>query len=170
MPVFARTKLMIQEDCYHDKPERPMIKYVGPNAMNLYYKAYELIKAVFRVSDSDIEEERYNWSKGEKDKFKVRWFVHKDLDAYTYIYIRVDVSASGDEKMGTAGIKIKPVMRTEYPQDTLWQRSLFYEMTRMFWHRAFYHEKREQYAEECRSMLITFQRQMNEFFKQMREA
>ncbi len=170
MPAFARSKLMLQEDCYHDKPERPRMKYVGPNAMQLYYKAYELLKTIFRVSDSDIEEERYNWGKGEKEKFKVRWFVHKDMDPYTYLYIRIDVSGSGDEKSGTGGVKMKPVLRTEYPQDTLWQRSLFYEMLRMFWHRAFYHEKREMYAEECRNMVITFQKQLNEFFKQLRES
>ena len=169
MPAFARTKMVLQEDCYQDKPERPLMKYVGPNVIKLYYKSYELLKAIFQCSDADIEEERFNWGKGEKEKFKVRWFVHKDIDAYTYLYIRVDVSGSGDEKNGSAKIQLKPVMRTEYPQDTIWQRSLFYEMMRMFWHRAFYHEKRERIGEECRTLVIQFQRQMNEFFKQLRE-
>jgi len=91
------------------------------------------------------------------------------LDPYTYLYLRFDVSGSGNEKSGNAKIKIKPVMRTEYPQDTLWQRSLFYEMMRTFWHRMFYHRKREEYAEECRNLITLFQREINEFFKQLRE-
>jgi hypothetical protein len=169
MPIFARTKLVLQEDCYREKPERVHMKYVGPHVTKLYYKAYELLKAIFRASDSDIEEERYHWGKGEKEKFKVRWYLIKDMDVYTYLYVRVDVAGSGNEKSGNATIRLKPVIRTEYPQDTLWQRSLFYEMMRVFWHRAFYHEKREAYAEECRSMCIRFQREMNEFFKQLRE-
>ena len=54
MPVFARSKIVIQEDCYREKPERIAANYVGPNAAKLYYKVYELIKAIFRASDSDL--------------------------------------------------------------------------------------------------------------------
>ena len=157
MPVFARTKIVLQEDCYREKPERMQIKYVGPNAIKLYHKSYDLIKAVFRASDTDLQEEKYNWGKGDKEKFSVRWFLHKDMDVYTYIYIRFDVSGSGDEKSGNATIKVKPVIR-----------SLFYEMMRTFWHRFYYHKKRQDYAEECRHGVIMFQRQMNEFFRELR--
>ena len=169
MPQFARTKIVLQDDCYLKKPERITIVYVGPNPIKLYYKVYELIKAVFRAADSDVQEEKYSWGKGEQEKFKVRWYLHKDMDVYTYIYIRFDVSGAGDEKSGKAQIKIKPVIRTEYPQDTIWQRSLFYEMMRVFWHRAFYYRKREEYAEDCRNMVSMFNRQINEFFRQLRE-
>ncbi len=169
MPQFARTKLLIQEDCYREKPERITINYVGPNPVQLYYKLYEMIKSIFRVADSDMQEEKFSWGKGEKEKFKVRWYVHKDLDAYTYMFIRFDVSGAGDEKTGNAEIKVKPVIRTEYPQDTIWQRSLFYEMLRVFWHRAFYSRKREEYAEDCRNMVSIFNRNAHEFFKQLRE-
>jgi hypothetical protein len=170
MPVWARTKIVVQEDCYREKPERINMKYVGPNPSKLYYKVYELLKSVFRASDSDIQEEKYSWGKAaDKEKFKVRWYLHKDMDMYTYLYLRFEVSGSGNEKTGEASIKIKPVMRTEYAQDTLWQRSLFYEMLRVFWHRIFYHKKREYYAEECRNLMTVFQRNVNEFFKQLRE-
>ncbi|MEM5871307.1 MAG: hypothetical protein QW051_00370 [Candidatus Aenigmatarchaeota archaeon] len=169
MPQFARTKLVIQEDCYREKPERININYIGPNPIKLYYKVYELIKAVFRASDSDIHEERFTWGKGEKEKFKVRWYLHKDLDAYTFWFITFDVNGAGDEKSGNAEIKIKPVMRTEYPQDTIWQRSLFYEMLRVFWHRVFYYRKREEYAEDCRNTISIFVRNVYEFMRQLRE-
>jgi len=169
MPQFARTKLLLQEDCYREKPERITINYVGPNPAKLYYKVYDMIKAIFRAADSDLQEERFSWGKGEKEKFKVRWYLHKDLDTYTYMFIVFDVSGAGDEKTGNAEIKIKPVMRTEYPQDTIWQRSLFYEMLRVFWHRAFYSRKREEYTEDCRNMISIFNRNLHEFFKQLRE-
>ena len=169
MPQFARTKLLIQEDCYRERPERVTINYVGPNPMKLYYKVYDLMKAVFRAADSDIQEEKYSWGKGEKEKFKVRWYVHKDIDPYTYMFIRIDISGYGDEKSGNAEIRIKPVIRTEYPQDTIWQRSLFYEMLRVFWHRSFYFRKREEYAEDCRNMVTIFNRNAHEFLRQLRD-
>ena len=169
MPQFARTKVMLQDDCYREKPERININYVGPNPIKVYYKTYELIKSIFRVADSDIQEERFSWGKGEKEKFKVRWYVHKDLDVYTYMFFVVDANGSGDEKSGSAEVKVKPVIRTEYPQDTIWQRSLFYEMLRVFWHRSFYSKKREQYAEDCRNMVSIFAKNIHEFFRLLRE-
>ena len=169
MPAFSRTKLVMQEDCYREKPETIELNYVGPNPMKLYYKAYELMKAVFRVSDADIQEEKFSWGKGEKEKFKVRWYIHKDMDVYSFLYIRIDVSGSGDDKSGKAKVKIKAVIRTEYPQDTIWQRSLFYEMLRVFWHRIFYYRKREEYAEDCRNMITRFNKNMIEFFRLLRE-
>ena len=161
--------MLIQEDCYRERPERISINYVGLHPMKLYYKVYELIKSIFRAADSDIQEEKFSWGKGEKEKFKVRWYLHKDMDVYTYLFIRVDVSGYGDEKSGKAEIKIKPLMRTEYPQDTIWQRSLFYEMLRVFWHRSFYYSKREEYAEDCRSMVSILTRNVHEFLRQLRE-
>jgi hypothetical protein len=169
MPQFARTKILLQEDCYRERPERITINYVGPNPMKIYYKTYELLKAIFRAADSDIQEEKFSWGKGEKEKFKVRWYLHKDVDIYTYFYVRVDISGYGDEKSGKAEIKVKPLLRTEYPQDTIWQRSLLYEMLRVFWHRSFYYKKREEYAEDCRHMVSILSRNIHEFLRQLRE-
>ncbi|MCK5022937.1 MAG: hypothetical protein KAS04_02075 [Candidatus Aenigmarchaeota archaeon] len=169
MPQFARTKLVLQEYCFREKPIRANINYIGPNPSKLYYKVYDLMKVVFKVSDADIQEEKFNWGKGEKEKFKVRWYIHKDMDLFTYLYIRVDISGYGDEKSGKAEIIIKPVMRTEYPQDTIWQRSLFYEMMRVMWHRSFYFKKREEYADDCRNMTSILGRNIHEFLRQLRE-
>lgn len=170
MPAFARTKLVLQEDCYREKPQTISNSYVGPNPIKLYQITYELIKSVFNASDSDIQEENYKWTRsGDVDKIKVRWFLHKDMDVFTYLYIRFDFSAEGNEKEGKASVKVKPVMRTEYPQDSLWQRSLFYEIMRTFWHRVFYHKKREEYAEECRYLCSIYQQKLREVFSQLRE-
>jgi hypothetical protein len=126
------------------------------------------MKAVFRVSDADIQETEYSWGKSEKgDKFNVVWWMHKDMDIFTYFYIRFHLSGEGTDKTGSAKIAVRGLLRTEYPQDTVWQRSLFYEMLRTFWHRAFYHKKREEYAEECRHSTVLFERRMKEFFHEI---
>jgi hypothetical protein len=167
--VFARTKLLIQDNCFEEDPGSLELNYVGPQPQKLYSKAYDLIKVVFKVADSDIQEDQYSWGKGKKEKFKVRWWVTKEVDRFTYFYIRVRLSGEGDEKTGNATLEIRPLLRTEYPQDTLWQKSLFYEMMRTFWHRVSYHRKRVEFGEECRHLTTMYAHKFQEFFRELKE-
>ena len=167
--VFARTKLVLEENCFEEEPAIVEMKFVGPGLEQFYEKMYTLMKSVFNVPDSDIQETAYNWGKGEKgEKFKVRWWVHKDVDLFSYFYLRVDLAGQTRGRMGNATVAIRGLLRTEYPQDTVWQRSLFYEMLRTFWHRIFYRTKREMYAEECRHEMILFQKKLKEFYEELK--
>ncbi len=168
MPIFARTKLILYDVCFKTDPGDITLKYVGPNAQKLYQKAFHLIKSVWRASDADIQEENYNWTKGESTKFKVRFILHKDLDKFSFFWIKFDVKAEGNEKTGKGSVVIKPVMVTEYPQDTIWQRSLLYEMLRTFWHRVFYHNKRFEYITECRNLSALYAKKIKEYFEEIR--
>ncbi|MFH1978577.1 MAG: hypothetical protein ABIJ92_04600 [Candidatus Aenigmatarchaeota archaeon] len=166
--VFARTKLVMEDNCFEEEPGGITMKFVGPNVIKLYNGLYEGMKNIFKVADSDIQETDYSYGKGkEGDKIKVRWWIHKDMDLNTYLFVRIDLSAQGNEKTGNAKIDIRGLLRTEYPQDTIWQRTLFYEMMRTLWHRLFYHGKREEYAEDCRHMTVYLQRKMREFFEEL---
>lgn len=168
--VFARTKLVLQDNCFEEDPGRVEMKLVGPNVSKLYSKMYELIKAVFNVTDADIQETMHNWGKTEKgEKFKVRWWMHKDMDLFSYLYIRFDLSGQQIGTTGNASITIRGILRSEYPQDTIWQRSLLYEILRTFWHRIFYFRKREEYAEECRHSILFFERKLREIFNKLGE-
>ncbi|MBI4154240.1 hypothetical protein HY501_02810 [Candidatus Woesearchaeota archaeon] len=168
--VFARTKLVLEDNCFEEEPGVVTMKFVGPNVTKLYARMYEVIKATFRVPDSDVQETDYSWGKGkEKEKFKARWWVHKDMDMFTYLYVRFDISGEGNHETGNATVVARGLLRTEYPQDTVWQRSLFYEMLRTFWHRVFYHKKREEFGEECRHMTILFQKKIREAFEQLKK-
>lgn len=167
--VFARTKLLLEDNCYEEEPAILSMKYVGPHATKIYQKMYDTMKLIFKVSDTDIQEVDYSWGKGkDTDKFKARWWIHKDMDLFSYLFIRFDLSGSGNGTIGNASIDIRGLIRTEYPQDTIWQRSLPYEMLRTLWHRVFYHKKREQYAIECRRLSIIFQKQMAAYFRELR--
>ncbi|MEM7815847.1 MAG: hypothetical protein QXN71_01875 [Candidatus Aenigmatarchaeota archaeon] len=166
--VFARSKLTMEDNCFEEEPGAVEMRFVGPNVIKLYKKMYETIKAVFRCSDADIQETEYNWGKSERgEKFDITWWLHKDMDIFSYFYIQFTLTGEGTEKAGSARIRVRGLLRTEYPQDTVWQRSLFYEMLRTFWHRVFYHRKREEYAEECRHSIILFEKRMKEFFQQI---
>jgi len=98
----------------------------------------------------------------------VRFEVVKDLDVFSYVIIRVNLSGEAKHsrqfgKEGTAKIEIEPILRTEYPQDTLWQRSLFYEMFRTFWHKTIYEDKRKRYVTECRETSFRFLEEIKSF-------
>ena len=169
--VFARTKIVLEDNCFEEEPGGVTMRFVGPNPTKIYKKTYELMKAAFNVPDSDIQETDYNWGKGkEGDKFKVTWWLHKDMDVFSYLYIRFKLSGQGNEKTGQATLEVRGLLRSEYPQDTVWQRSLFYEMLRTFWHRVFYRKKREEYAEECRHSIVFMQKKVKEFFEELRKA
>ncbi len=170
MTVFARSKLMMYDICFKEDPNTIELKYVGPNPAKLYHFMYNTIKSVWRASDGDIQEETYNWSKiGEEEKFRVRWVMHRDLDKFSYFWIKFTVSGAGSDKAGKATIEISPQVITEYPQDTVWQRSLLYEIVRTFWHRAFYHSKRYDYMAECRDLSAFYAKRVKEYFKKLVE-
>lgn len=172
MAIQARMKMMIEEEIYPPKgaakgSPRSILTYIGPRAAKLYPKTREIAKNVFNVTDSDMHEEIFDWGKGEKEKFAVRFYIHRELDKFTYFYLRFDVKGQGTEKSGKGSVTIRPLLRTEYPQDTFWQRTIFYEMLRVFWHRGFYHNKRREYIWEGRNLLAMLQTQLREYFKEL---
>ena len=169
--VFARAKLVMEDNCFEEEPGRVEIKLVGPHLSKIYNAVYEAMKSVFNVADSDIQETTYQWGKGkDKDKFSVMWWLHKDMDVFSYLYVQLKIKGQGNGEPGNAFIQLRGLLRSEYPQDTVWPRSLFYEIMRTFWHRMFYHKKREEYAEECRHSMVLFKKKIIEFYTKLKET
>lgn len=170
MPVFARTKLMIHEDCLAP-PGAPfvIINYSGPNPQNIYPQIKKLFGTIFKAAESELQERNFFWDRsGAVEKFGVTFDMIRDLDAFSFMQIIVDLSGEAKPskefgKEGSATIRIDGRIRTEYPQDTLWQRSLLYEMFRVFYHRVIYEEKRRKYKEQCREMISGFQTHLKSF-------
>ena len=164
--VFARAKLVLEDKCFEEDPGTLEVNYAGPNISKLYHKVYDLARDIFSVPESEMQEIRFDWEKGKDgDKFRVRWWIHKDLDVFSYIYARIDLSGKGTDENGRAQVRVKAWLRSEYPQDTVWQRSIVYEMLRTFWHRIFYRQKREEYIEECRHLMIFYEKSVKEYLK-----
>jgi len=154
--VIARSKLMVQDDLQRPRPAF-RITYTGPEPSRLYKEVPGLLAAAFRVHTGQVQEKKVSWTKGETEKFSALWEVDKDLDGRSYYFIELEISGSESKGYGTATLMLKDgVLRTEYPQDTMWERSLLYEMLRMVWHNLFYERKREQWIREGRHMLATF--------------
>jgi hypothetical protein len=144
----------------HDDLLRPVnrmsVKFSGKTPERFYKEIYNLILVTFRVPEHSIQEKEFEWTTGEKQKFKIKWTVNKDLDKFSYYWIEIGLSGQTSGGTGTATVSIDGALRTEYPQDTFWQRSLIYEFIRMFWHSTFYGAKRDEYLKDGRRMLSQF--------------
>ena len=92
----------------------------------------------------------------------------RDMDIFSFMQIIVDVSGEAKPskdfgKEGTATVRIDGRIRTEYPQDTFWQKSLFYEMFRVFYHRVIYEDTRRKFKEQCRTLITQFRDNLKQF-------
>lgn len=168
--VWARTKLMIWD--YIFEPVRQIkITYAGKDPGSLYKKINELIRTVLNVPDGYIQEREFTWEKtGGNEKFDVGWDVNKVYDYFSYIYLEMDLRGSATNGEGKAVIIIRPRLITEYPQDTIWQQSIVYEMIRRLWHSIFYHKKRMEYLHNAKELLISFESALKKYIEENTHA
>jgi len=153
--VWARTKLAIQDDLLRPRA-RTSIDFKGKNPQKFYEEIPKLISTAFRVHSESIQEKKFLMHKGDPEKFESEWEIIKDLDKFSYYRILVTLKGASSKGHGSAAIVVEGVLRTEYAQDTYWQRSLFYEVLRMFWHTYFYTSKRNKYLDDGKSLISFF--------------
>jgi hypothetical protein len=122
------------------------------------------MRSVFNVPDAYVQEKSYNWEKlKDTERFEVGWEVTKILDVYSYLVAEITLKGVSTEGEGRVSIKIKPRLITEYPQDTVWQQNIVYEMVRRFWHKTFYHKKRMEYLNAGKEIIVDFEKSLKEF-------
>jgi len=170
MPIFARTKLILQENCFDFASPEMTLKYKGKDPQLAYNKIRESFWTVFGVKETErVQEMDYTWNKdGKRETFSVDWHITKDMDKNSYLYFKVRMKGFAEEakdgKEGELNVEIAGVLRTEYPQDNIWERSIFYEIARTFWHKVFYQEKRFDYMDICREISTNFRNELKSFF------
>lgn len=153
--VISRTKLLIHDDLLKPRP-RMTISFTGTHPERFYHEIPKLLATVFRVGEEAIQEKKYYWSKGEPEKFKISWEVNKDLDKFSFYWIVIDFEGTVSKGSGSASIVIEGALRTEYPQDTVWEKSILHEFLRLLWHKTVYFSKRDEYLKEGRRLLGIF--------------
>jgi hypothetical protein len=169
MPIFARTKLVIHDYCL-EPYRRIHLSYTGPNPQLSVEKARQLLAEIFKVKEEEIQERKFKWDRsGKVETFEIEWNLVKDLDKFSYEFIEFEMSGEvrpSEEfgKEGSVKISMRGAIRTEYPQDTIWQRSIIYEIIRVLFHKIVYQPKRKEYILECREKMMTFQDQLKQFF------
>ncbi len=169
MPVFTRTRILIHDYCLVPRPGATL-EYSGPNPQRSYEQIRKLFLSLFNVTEKEIQEREFRWEKvAGGDSFHVRWEIIRDLDSHTFqdLTVTIDGVAHPSKEFGKEGslkVSFEGKIRTEYPQDTVWQRSLIYEMFRTFYHKAIYQSIRKKYQEECRALLLQFSDELKTFF------
>ncbi len=166
--VFARTKLLIWD--YVFEPVKDIrISYIGPYPEKFYKKINEMIRTVFNVPDAYVQEKSYNVEKGkDTERFEIDWEVNKILDVFSYITVEITLRGFSTAGEGKADIRIRPRLITEYPQDTVWQQSLIYEIFRRFWHKRFYHRKRMEYLNLSKELIVTFEKSVKNYIDELK--
>lgn len=175
MPVFARSKLLLEDRCLTMRPKMEF-SYSGPNPDKAYPKLMDILTNSLNVPRENIQEKNFKWDRsGPEEKFGASFEIMKDMDKFTYMYIEISMRGSmkPSEKFGKEGsvrFSIGGMIRTEYPQDTLWERSFFYEMMRTLWHKVFYRDRRYKWLLECRDAMLMIQNELKEFFNLLTKA
>ncbi len=166
--VWARTKLLIWD--YVFEPAKDIkIFYTGQHPERLYKKMNELIRTVFNVPEAYVQEKQYDWEKTkDRERFTVAWEINKVLDLFTYITVEIDITGFVVEGEGRVSVRLRPRLITEYPQDTIWQQSIVYEMLRRFWHRAFYHHKRMEFLSYSKELLVNFETSIKSYIETLK--
>lgn len=164
--VWAVKKLVIHDDLLEPVPE-VRLNYSGSHPLKVYDEAKDLLIKIFGVREEDIQEKSYNWRTTPEGRkiFKVKWELIKDLDKFSYYRISVGLEGSELDEKGKMSLDISGGLRTEYPQDTVWERSLIYEILRMFWHKVFYESKRSTYLKKGRKKIQRYIDNLKAFFK-----
>jgi len=166
--VWARTRLSIW-DYVFEPVKQISINYTGKSPEKFYKKINELIRTVYAVPEGYVQEKAYDWQKTkEGEKFKISWEVNKMFDQFSYLLVEIELKGSESGGGGQSSIVIKPRVITEYPQDSVWQQSIFYEMVRRFWHSMFYHKKRMQYLDRARELVTNFETELKHFAEELR--
>ena len=168
--VWARTKLTIWEYCW-ERNRFLTVYFTGPHPDKFYKKIKELMSKIFNVPEGYIQEVGYNWERGENsERFKLSWEIMKVMDNLSFLKIDVDLKGESIKGEGTAKIEIEPVLITEYPQDTIFQRNIIYEMFRRFWHKMFYDKKRIEYIDLGRKLTTQFEQELKRYGEELKKS
>lgn len=166
--VWARNKLLIWD--YLFEPVKVIrITYAGKTPEKFYLKIPELAKFMFNIPDSYIQERDFTWEKlPDTERFEIRWDVYKILDPFSSVIVEIDMKGFTAGGEGRVAMLLKNArVITEYPQDTIWQKSFVYEFLRRFWHRLFYHHKRMEYINTGKEIVVKFEQSIKQFGETM---
>ncbi len=163
-------KLTIWNDLYK-RGSKPGLKnleyfYEGKNTKRLIEFIPKLVQTIF--APTTWQQKEVNVSEG---GYRVYWYVFKDLDNFTYFRVDVEIKIEYKGNTGKAKIKLsEPVVVTEYPQETYWQKTFFYELLRVFWHNVFYNKKVDEYLNWAKLKVSCFEEKLLKYFDRLKES
>lgn len=176
--VFASTKLVIWKDLFvwGGSQEKAIagrvFKYKGKHPERLITFIPKLLHTVFNPGPYNLKEVSFSKEvKKGRESFSFKWELNKELDRWSYYRIDVKLKGWTENGEGEAEVELaEAVLITEYPQDTYWQKTIFYEMLRMLWHRLFYEKKMEEYLKKGRLLCNCFVERLQQYFEKLSKS
>jgi hypothetical protein len=137
--------------------------YEGKNPEKLIAFLPKLVKFIFGPTTWQQKEVKVT-----EGGYSATWYLFRDLDGFTYFRVDVDLKIKYKDGKGSAKIKLgEPVMITEYTVDSVWQKSFFYEIFRMFWHNTFYDKKLRAHMDWGRKQVSCFEEKLFAYFDEL---
>jgi hypothetical protein len=167
--IPSGSKLTIKNELYK-RDSKPgeidlVYTYEGKNVKKLIQFVPKLIKTIF--VPTTWQQKEVNVKKG---TYSAKWHVFKDLDHYTYFRVDVDIDIKFNEDEGKAKIKLgEPIIISEYPQETYWQKTFLYEILRVSWYNFFYRKKLGNYLNWGRLKISCFEEKLFKYFDKLRK-
>ncbi|MEM5824636.1 MAG: hypothetical protein QXW04_01225 [Candidatus Aenigmatarchaeota archaeon] len=131
--------------------------YEGPNISMISKNFKKIVSSAFEIKEEDIKESFFNLTRGEKEKMSAEYKLNKKIDSFCYYRFEIRISYEADiNDNGKFETSIKGSLYFEVPQETSFQRSIFYHFFfSLYW--SFYYSKIvEKYVEEGKGYLTKF--------------
>lgn len=123
----------------------------------------------------DILHNRFDFDQVEEDKFR-HWMdigklrteilCHKEMDKFSEIVIEIVAhvkTMDGDQNQAKVRFESKSEVKTTYPEETEFQRSLLYFAMRSIWDKLVYGWARERWRKEAKDILVNLNSALREF-------
>lgn len=145
--------LLMEDDCLAPRHYLEL-EYNGPNPFKVYMASKPILRKIFEVETKDLWERDFRWDiAGDPHTFYIKIYIDKSLDRFTSMSVEIIFQGwqpSDPNKVGKVKIKLGGVIKTRFPQNTYFQRSLFYRWFIWFYTRYFYNETRRNHLLKCR--------------------
>jgi hypothetical protein len=148
-------KIIMEDDCLAPA-EKIELEYAGPNPFKAYLITKRTLQQVFEIKTKDIWEREFRWDyTGDPRGFFIRIFARKKMDKNTYVFSEIIFQGkqpTDPKKPGSLKMKIGGYVKTTFPQDTIFQKTL-YRMFIWIYHRLIYFKQRRYYLDYCKERL-----------------
>lgn len=117
-----------------------------------WHTTYNYLKNILnrRFDFNKVTEELFTFNE-EKSEAHSELTLEKEFDKYTKLEISLIIVLN--TRTNTAEIEQEGVLKTEYPEDNPFQRSIFYFFIRTVWEKLYYGKVRQQYKDAGNTLM-----------------
>ncbi|MFB6215497.1 MAG: hypothetical protein ABEJ72_00785 [Candidatus Aenigmatarchaeota archaeon] len=143
-----------------------------PNPQEAYNEVVNILTMRCGFDKSDVDEKKYKHSReGDMETVHSEISATKSLDKYSKVVIDVEMDikmkpVQGEEfdYVGDLEVDINGKVKTEYPQDSMFQRSILWHAMRVFYEKFLYNDVKNVYKDKVNSYVRTLRDDLKSYF------